>query len=198
MTQPPDPGADLTASGPLGLGGPLHQSARKISSGLSSEIFVRPHSPMLICSSSRMIWHTRAILSPASRERNGSQIQRAGSRGDLTRPAGFIQVNTSPLRERLPPPRPPARDITCQIRTRHAALFGWWAGGLVFGLGPLVVYWFVVLPLKGFGVGGGFPPRDGADRGRLSHGFRHRHGDRPPLRPRPRPTERHALRRQGS
>jgi len=29
-------------------------------------------------------------------------------------------------------------------------------GGLVFGIAPLLVYWFVVLPLKGAGVGGGF------------------------------------------
>lgn len=42
------------------------------------------------------------------------------------------------------------------LERRLTALFGWWAGGLVFGLAPLVVYWFVVLPLKGLGVGGGF------------------------------------------
>jgi hypothetical protein len=42
------------------------------------------------------------------------------------------------------------------LEPRLTALFGWWAGGLVFGLAPLVVYWFVVLPLKGLGVGGGF------------------------------------------
>lgn len=36
------------------------------------------------------------------------------------------------------------------------ALFGWLLGGLVFGLAPLAVYWFVVLPLKGSGIGGGF------------------------------------------
>jgi len=29
-------------------------------------------------------------------------------------------------------------------------------GGLVYGLGPLAGYWFVVLPLKGAGIGGGF------------------------------------------
>ena len=42
------------------------------------------------------------------------------------------------------------------LEPRLTALLGWWAGGLVFGLAPLVVYWFVVLPLKGFGIGGGF------------------------------------------
>jgi hypothetical protein len=43
------------------------------------------------------------------------------------------------------------------LEPRFTALFGWWAGGLVFGLAlPLLVYWFVVLPLKGAGVGGGF------------------------------------------
>lgn len=43
------------------------------------------------------------------------------------------------------------------LEPRLTALFGWWAGGLVFGIAlPLVVHWFVVLPLKGAGVGGGF------------------------------------------
>ncbi|HSH33732.1 MAG TPA: hypothetical protein VLB31_08925 [Actinomycetota bacterium] len=42
------------------------------------------------------------------------------------------------------------------LEPRLTARFGWSAGGLVFGLAPLVVYWFVVLPLKGLGVGGGF------------------------------------------
>ena len=43
------------------------------------------------------------------------------------------------------------------LERRLTARFGWWLGGLVFGLAlPLVAYWFVVLPLKGFGVGGGF------------------------------------------
>jgi hypothetical protein len=42
------------------------------------------------------------------------------------------------------------------LEPRLTALRGWWAGGLVFGLAPLIVYWFVVLPLKGLGVGGGF------------------------------------------
>lgn len=38
------------------------------------------------------------------------------------------------------------------------ARFGWWPGGLVFGVLPLLVYWLVVLPLKGLGAGGGFHP----------------------------------------
>jgi len=42
------------------------------------------------------------------------------------------------------------------LEPRLTALLAWWLGGLVFGLAPLVVYWFVVLPLKGFGIGGGF------------------------------------------
>jgi hypothetical protein len=43
------------------------------------------------------------------------------------------------------------------LERRLTALLAWWSGGLVFGLAlPLVVYWFVVLPLKGFGIGGGF------------------------------------------
>jgi hypothetical protein len=44
------------------------------------------------------------------------------------------------------------------LEPRLTARFGWWLGGLVFGLAPLAVYWFVVLPLKGLGVGGGFHP----------------------------------------
>ena len=36
------------------------------------------------------------------------------------------------------------------------ARLGWWLGGLVFGALPLAVTWFVVEPLKGFEVGGGF------------------------------------------
>lgn len=44
------------------------------------------------------------------------------------------------------------------LEPRLTARFGWWLGGLVFGLAPLAVYWFVVLPLKGMGVGGGFHP----------------------------------------
>jgi hypothetical protein len=42
------------------------------------------------------------------------------------------------------------------IEPRLTALFGRWLGGLVYGLAPLAGYWFVVLPLKGMGVGGGF------------------------------------------
>jgi hypothetical protein len=44
------------------------------------------------------------------------------------------------------------------LEPRLTARFGWWLGGLVFGLAPLAVYWFVVLPLKGMDVGGGFHP----------------------------------------
>jgi hypothetical protein len=36
--------------------------------------------------------------------------------------------------------------------------FGWWLGGLVFGVAPLLVHWLVAQPLKGLGVGGGFHP----------------------------------------
>ena len=40
-----------------------------------------------------------------------------------------------------------------------SARLGRWSGGLAFGLaGPLLAFWFVVLPLKGLGVGGGFQP----------------------------------------
>lgn len=42
------------------------------------------------------------------------------------------------------------------IEPRLTALLGRWSGGLIYGLAPLLVYWFVVLPLKGSGVGGGF------------------------------------------
>jgi hypothetical protein len=39
------------------------------------------------------------------------------------------------------------------------ARLGRWWGGLVFGLaGPLLAFWFVVLPIKGLGLGGGFDP----------------------------------------
>jgi hypothetical protein len=39
------------------------------------------------------------------------------------------------------------------------ARLGRWTGGIVFGLaGPLLAFWFVVLPLKGLGLGGGFDP----------------------------------------
>ena len=43
------------------------------------------------------------------------------------------------------------------IEPRLTARFGWWAGGIVFGgILPLVVLWFIVFPLKGIPVGGGF------------------------------------------
>jgi hypothetical protein len=42
------------------------------------------------------------------------------------------------------------------LEPRLTARFGRWLGGLVYGLAPLAGYWFVVLPLKGVGVGGGF------------------------------------------
>jgi hypothetical protein len=36
-------------------------------------------------------------------------------------------------------------------------IFGRWVGGIVYGLaGPLLAFWFIVLPLKGAGFGGGF------------------------------------------
>lgn len=42
------------------------------------------------------------------------------------------------------------------LEPRLTARLGWWLGGLAFGLAPLAVFWFVVLPLKGLGLGGGF------------------------------------------
>ena len=42
------------------------------------------------------------------------------------------------------------------LEPRLTGLFGRWLGGLVYGLAPLAAYWFIVLPLKGLGVGGGF------------------------------------------
>jgi hypothetical protein len=36
--------------------------------------------------------------------------------------------------------------------------FGWWLGGFVYGLAPLAIFWFAVLPLNGLGAGGGFDP----------------------------------------
>jgi len=39
------------------------------------------------------------------------------------------------------------------------ARLGRWSGGLGFGLaGPLLAFWFIVLPVKGLGLGGGFDP----------------------------------------
>jgi len=42
------------------------------------------------------------------------------------------------------------------LEPRLTGRLGWWLGGLVFGALPLAVLWFVVLPLKGLGIGGGF------------------------------------------
>ncbi len=43
------------------------------------------------------------------------------------------------------------------LEPRLTARFGWWSGGLVFGaVLPLFVLWFVVMPLKGLPIGGGF------------------------------------------
>lgn len=42
------------------------------------------------------------------------------------------------------------------LEPRLTAHFGRWLGGLVYGLAPLAGYWFIVLPLKGLGIGGGF------------------------------------------
>ncbi|HYE53036.1 MAG TPA: hypothetical protein VEB20_25790 [Azospirillaceae bacterium] len=44
------------------------------------------------------------------------------------------------------------------LEPRLTARTGRLPGGLVFGAAALLVDWFVVLPLKGFGVGGGFHP----------------------------------------
>ena len=44
------------------------------------------------------------------------------------------------------------------LEPRLTARFGRWSGGLLFGALPLAGHWFVALPLKGFGVGGGFHP----------------------------------------
>jgi hypothetical protein len=42
------------------------------------------------------------------------------------------------------------------IEPRFTAWFGWWLGGLMFGLLPLLGLWFVAFPLKGIPIGGGF------------------------------------------
>ena len=43
------------------------------------------------------------------------------------------------------------------LEPRLTARLGWWSGGVVFGaVLPLVVLWFVVMPLKGLPIGGGF------------------------------------------
>jgi len=45
------------------------------------------------------------------------------------------------------------------LEPRLTARLGWWLGGLAFGaVLPVLVLWFVVLPLKGQPVGGGFAP----------------------------------------
>src|SRR4051812_25862686 len=44
------------------------------------------------------------------------------------------------------------------LEPRLTARVGWWLGGLAFGaVLPVLVLWFVVLPLKGQPVGGGVP-----------------------------------------
>ena len=43
------------------------------------------------------------------------------------------------------------------LEPKFTARLGWWSGGLVFGaVLPLSVLWFVVMPLKGLPIGGGF------------------------------------------
>lgn len=42
------------------------------------------------------------------------------------------------------------------LEPRLTASLGWWLGGLLFGALPLAVNWFIVLPLKGLGIGGDF------------------------------------------
>ena len=45
------------------------------------------------------------------------------------------------------------------LEPRLTARLGWWPGGLAFGATlPVLVLWFVVMPLKGQPVGGGFAP----------------------------------------
>jgi hypothetical protein len=45
------------------------------------------------------------------------------------------------------------------LEPRLTARLGWWPGGLAFGaVLPVLVLWFVVMPLKGLPVGGGFAP----------------------------------------
>jgi hypothetical protein len=44
------------------------------------------------------------------------------------------------------------------VEPRLTARLGRWLGGLLFGALPLAGHWFVALPLKGLGVGGGFHP----------------------------------------
>ena len=42
------------------------------------------------------------------------------------------------------------------LEPRITARLGRWLGGIAFGVLPLLGHWFVALPLKGAGVGGGF------------------------------------------
>ncbi len=42
------------------------------------------------------------------------------------------------------------------VEPRLTARFGRLAGGTLFGIAPLLGHWFVALPLKGAGIGGGF------------------------------------------
>jgi hypothetical protein len=45
------------------------------------------------------------------------------------------------------------------LEPRLTARLGWWCGGLAFGaVLPLFTLWFVVMPLKGIPIGGGFTP----------------------------------------
>ncbi len=44
------------------------------------------------------------------------------------------------------------------VAQRLTAMLGLVGGGVAFGFAPLLVFWFLVLPLKGAGVGGGFEP----------------------------------------
>jgi len=44
------------------------------------------------------------------------------------------------------------------LEPRLTARLGRWSGGLVFGALPLLVLWFIALPLKGLPIGGGFAP----------------------------------------
>jgi hypothetical protein len=43
------------------------------------------------------------------------------------------------------------------LEPRLTARLGWWQGGLIFGaVLPVLALWFVVMPLKGLPIGGGF------------------------------------------
>src|SRR5690349_8055843 len=45
------------------------------------------------------------------------------------------------------------------LEPRLTGRLGWWPGGLAFGaVLPVLALWFVVLPLKGQPIGGGFAP----------------------------------------